>query len=689
LVREKSPYLLQHAHNPVDWYPWGEEAFETAREADKPIFLSIGYATCHWCHVMERESFENDEVARLLNDAFVNVKVDREERPDVDGIYMTVAQRLTGQGGWPLTILMTPDRHPFFAATYIPRENRFGRLGMINLIPRIRNAWTTNRDALVATADAIVEDLGQMATAEHPSTPLDESTLELGFQELLRSFDREHAGFGRAPKFPTPHLLLFLLRYWHRTQNGAALEMVQATLAALRAGGIFDQVGFGFHRYSTDPRWLVPHFEKMLYDQALLVLAYSEALQAGGSPAVERTIRQTLSYVQRDLTAPDGGFFSAEDADSEGEEGKFYIWTHDELRDALGADAEVAIAAWGVEEGGNFTEEATGRRQGTNILHLGRPLPRVAAELEISHEDLASRLESARMKLLAQRGSRIRPLLDDKILTDWTGLMIAALARAGSVLHDPSYVEAARRAAQFLDATMWTDGGLLHRFRGGDAGIAGNVDDYAFLAWGRIELYQATLLPEHLRRAVELTETMLDRFWDGERGGLFFSPADRSDLIVRQREIYDGAIPSGNSVAMYNLLRLSRLTGVSRYDQNASELANAFSREVAGHPSAHGLLLCALDFAIGPSQEVVIAGDADDDVTRQMIETAKRAYHPNRVVLHRPEGDDPGPIGQLAPFVRELGTQDGRPTAYLCHNFRCERPVTDAAELAQVLAAGE
>ena len=689
LIHEQSPYLLQHAHNPVDWYPWGDDAFAAAREQDKPIFLSIGYATCHWCHVMERESFEDDEVARLMNETFVNVKVDREERPDVDGIYMTVAQMLTGQGGWPLTILMTHDRRPFFAATYIPKQNRYGRLGMLGLVPRIRTAWNEHRDALLSSAREIGEQLKLVATAETAATTLDQTTLELGFQQLARSFDREHAGFGRAPKFPTPHVLLFLLRYWRRSRVGVALDMVQATLAAMRAGGIFDQLGFGLHRYSTDERWLVPHFEKMLYDQALLALACAETMQAAPSPAVERMLREILIYVSRDMTAPDGGFFSAEDADSEGEEGKFYVWTLDELRDVLGDEADMAAEAWGVVASGNFADEASGVRSSANILHFARRLDEIARRRAMEPDELVQRLDHARRQLFDRRATRVRPLRDDKILTDWNGLMIAAFARAGAVLGDDSYVDVAKRAADFAHRSLRRDDVLLHRFRDGDAAIDGNLDDYAFLAWGEIEIHQATLDAEHLRRARELTDVMLERFWDAERGGLFFSPPDREDLIVRRKEIYDGAVPSGNSVAMYNLVRLGRLTGRAPYEQRAAELASAFSRQVAAHPSSFALFLCGLDMALGSSEEIVIVGDRDDPATRELLDVARRGFRPSRVLLWRPPGADAGLVGELAPYTTDLTTLDGRPAAYVCHDFQCERPVTNAAELARLLGNDE
>jgi hypothetical protein len=684
LLREKSPYLLQHAHNPVDWYPWGDEAFAAARARDKPVFLSIGYATCHWCHVMERESFEDPQVARLLNEAFVCIKVDREERPDIDGIYMTVAQLLAGQGGWPLTIVMLPDRRPFFAATYIPRESRYGRIGMLDLIPRLAEAWSTKRDQLTESAGSIHDALVRHAAGGEAPATLDEAVLRQGYVELAGMFDREHGGFGRAPKFPTPHLLLFLLRYWDRTGAEAPLAIVRQTLAAMRAGGVYDQVGFGLHRYSTDREWLVPHFEKMLYDQALLVLASTEAWQAARDPGLERLVRETLAYVARDLTGPDGAFFSAEDADSEGEEGKFYLWTLDELRDVVGQDADLAAAAWGVEGSGNYHDEATRTRTGRNILHVRRPLGDVAASLGLTETELAGRLERARERLLARRAARVRPLLDDKVLTDWNGLMIAACARAGWALAEPAFVAMAVRAADFLWSTLWRDGTLLHRYRDGDAAIDGNLDDYAFLAWGAIELHQATQDPAQLRRALALADAMLDRFGDHERRGLFFSPAGREDLIVRMRDIGDGALPSGTAVAFHVLLRLARLTGRPDYDARAGALADACSRPVAARPSGMAYFLVGLDLAIGPSQELVVVGDLGSPDTRALLDVAREGFHPRLAVLHRPPGDG-GLIAELAPAVRGFVELDGRPAAYLCRGFVCERPVTEPDGLRDLL----
>ena len=675
LIHEKSPYLLQHAHNPVDWYPWGEEAFAAARAGDRPIFLSIGYATCHWCHVMEHESFEDPEVARLMNEAFVNVKVDREERPDIDGIYMTVAQLTTGHGGWPLTIVMTPDRVPFLAATYVPREDRHGRVGMVNLVPRIREAWDQKRPALLDSAAAIQQRLESMAASDFGGRSLGADVLRQGFADLAADFDREHAGFGSAPKFPTPHRLLFLLRYWRRTEVAQARDMVEQTLDALRAGGVFDQVGFGFHRYSTDREWLVPHFEKMLYDQAMLMLAYAESCEAAPGHGREVVVRQIAEYVLRDLTSLEGAFYSAEDADSEGEEGKFYVWTLAEVREVLDDEAAgAAIAAWGITAAGNYRDEATGQITGLNIPHVGR-----------GTSPGGDVLESARQALFAHRERRVRPLLDDKVLTDWNGLMIAALARAGRALDDPSLVEAARRSADFIQGAMWRDGDLLHRYRDGEAALEANLDDHAFLAWGETELFQATLDPVHLERAIDLTDAMVARFHDPDRGGFFFSPEGRDDLIVRRKETYDGATPSGNSVALYNLVRLARLTGRPDYESLAAETSGAFSRMIASQPSAFTFFLSALDMAIGPSQELVIVGEPGADDTRALLAVAREGYHPSRVVLLRPPGARGAALVALAPFTESFGLLDGSAAAYLCSGFTCERPVSEPDALRELI----
>ena len=686
LIHEKSPYLLQHAYNPVDWYPWGDEAFEKARKEDKPIFLSIGYSTCHWCHVMERESFEDHEVAKLMNETFVSIKVDREERPDLDHIYMTVSQILTGSGGWPLNIIMTPDKRPFFAGTYIPKESRFGRLGMMDLIPRVKQVWKERRDEVLDSAEKIVGAL-KSVESEAPGEEPDTSTLDGAYQQLAQRFDERFGGFSKAPKFPTPHSLYFLLRYWKRTNNQKALQMLDKTLQEMRRGGIYDHVGFGFHRYSTDQEWLVPHFEKMLYDQAMLAMAYVEAYQAMGNEGYKRTAEEIFSYVLRDMTAPSGGFYSAEDADSEGVEGKFYVWTEAEIREVLTKkEADFLIKLFNVEKGGNFLEEASGKKTGANIMHLKKSLSEMAVDLKISEQDLRDQLESAREKLFTHREKRIHPHKDDKVLTDWNGLMIAALAKGSRAFGEPRYAEAAKKALNFIfDQMQQPNGRLLHRYRDGHAGITANVDDYAFLIWGLIELYEATFDAHYLETALKMNEEMLKHFWDDKSGGLFFTPDDGETLIVRKKEIYDGAVPSGNAVAMLNLLRLARFTAHSHLEERATQIGRAFSKAVNQFPSGYTQFLVAVDFGIGPSYEVVIVGKSEGKDTREMLRALRSRFIPNKVTVFRPTEIESPPIDSLAEYVKYQVSLDGKATAYVCMNFACQEPTTEVDKMLELI----
>jgi uncharacterized protein YyaL (SSP411 family) len=685
LGNERSPYLLQHADNPVDWYPWGAEAFEMARKQDKPIFLSIGYSTCHWCHVMERESFEDPEVARLMNDTFVCVKVDREERPDIDNIYMTVCQMMTGSGGWPLTIIMTPSKVPFFATTYVPKTSRFGRIGMIELIPQIKNIWATRRDDVTETAAKITAALVEISSGTAGSE-LDRSVLETGYEQLAGRFDALRGGFGGAPKFPMPHNLLFLLRYWRRNGDTKALSMVETTLEMMRRGGIYDHVGFGFHRYSTDKDWLVPHFEKMLYDQALLAMAYTEAYQATHKSAYAETAQEIVTYVLRDMTSPEGGFYSAEDADSEGEEGRFYIWTADEISEILGEKAGDLIArVYNVKKHGNFRDEATGSSNGANILHLESSLAELAVQAGMTERDLVQQIDTARLKLFNHRRQRVHPHKDDKILTDWNGLMIAALAKSGAALDRTDFTYAARGAADFiLERLLISDDRLLHRYRDGEAGIADTLNDYAFFIWGLIELYEACQDVRYLEAALRLTRSMMTHFWDDEHGGLYFTPDDGEDLLVRRKEVYDGALPSGNSVAMLNLLRLAAMTGQPDLAARASDIGKAFSAPVREVPIGNTQLLVALDFAVGLSYEVVIVGDPDGDDTKAMLKALRSTFLPNKVVLLKPEGAGT-PITRLASFTGPHSTIDGKATAYVCRNQACELPTTDPGQMLNLM----
>ncbi len=686
LIHEKSPYLLQHAYNPVDWYPWGDEAFEKAHKEDKPIFLSIGYSTCHWCHVMERESFEDHEVAKLMNETFVSIKVDREERPDLDHIYMTVSQILTGSGGWPLNIFMTPDKRPFFAGTYIPKESRFGRLGMMELIPRVKQVWKERRDEVLDSAEKIVGAL-KSVESEAPGEVPDISTMDGAYQQLAQRFDERFGGFSKAPKFPTPHSLYFLLRYWKRTNNQKALQMLDKTLLEMRQGGIYDHVGFGFHRYSTDQEWLVPHFEKMLYDQAMLAMAYVEAYQATGNETYKKTAEEIFSYVLRDMTAPSGGFYSAEDADSEGVEGKFYVWTEAEIREVLKKkDADLLIKLFNVEKTGNFLEEATREKTGANIMHLKKSLSETATDLKMSEQDLQDQVASAREKLFAHREKRIHPHKDDKVLTDWNGLMIAALAKGSRAFGKPRYAEAAKKALNFIfDQMRQSNGRLFHRYRDGQAGITANVDDYAFLIWGLIELYEATFDAHFLEDALKINKEMLEHFWDDRSGGLFFSPDDGETLIVRKKEIYDGAVPSGNAVAMLNLLRLARFTGNTHLEERAMELGRAFSKAVNQFPSGYTQFLVAVDFSIGPSYEVVIAGKSEGDDTREMLEALRTRFIPNKVTIFRPMEMESPPIERLAEYVKYQVSRDGKATAYVCMNFACKEPTTEVDKMLELI----
>ncbi len=676
LALEKSPYLLQHAHNPVDWYPWGDEAFAEAKRRDVPVMLSVGYATCHWCHVMEKECFEDQEVAALMNDSFVCIKVDREERPDIDQIYMTVAQMMTGRGGWPLNVLLTPDKRPFFVGTYIPKESRQGRLGMLDLVPRIYHSWRTKRQDLENNAEQITQALRQGATSAGEKE-LGQEALALCYEQMAGRFERTYGGFGGAPKFPTPHNLLFLLRWWSRSREAEPPEMVEKTLQQMRLGGLFDQVGYGFHRYSTDSRWLLPHFEKMLYDQAMLMMAYAEAHQATGKAEYASVAREIGTYVLRDLTSPEGGFYSAEDADSEGEEGKFYVWNEKELREILPeGEADWVMGVFGAEAEGNFHDEATHEKAGVNILHLRKPLT----------EEEARRWEPLRQSLFAVRERRIRPLLDDKVLTDWNGLMIAAFAKAARALGDPGFTQAARSAEAFvMDRLRRPDGRLWHRWRGGDAGLEAHIDDYAFMAWGLLELYEATFDTDYLSKALELQDMQDRHFWDDAAGGYWFTADDAEALLTRPKEVYDGAVPSGNSVAMLNLLRLARITGDPEREKRAAGVNRAFHNQVHQAVSAFSMMLCAVDFAVGPSCEVVIAGKPGASDTQELMESLFSVYQPRKVVLLRATDREDSDLGKVAPFAARMGEQDGKAAAYVCRDQACEQPTSDPASMRELL----
>jgi uncharacterized protein YyaL (SSP411 family) len=677
LIFEKSPYLLQHARNPVDWYAWGEEAFQAALEQDKPVFLSIGYSTCHWCHVMEKESFEDNQVARLLNDVFISIKVDREERPDIDQIYMSVCQAVTGMGGWPLTVVLTPDRKPFFAGTYFPKQSRYGRTGMLDLIPKISQLWQDRREELLESADSITNHLAELNTTS--AGELQHEVFQAAFDQLNARYDALYGGFGPPPKFPSPHNLLFLIRFWHKTKGSRPLEIVEKTLTRMRMGGIFDQVGFGFHRYSTDESWLLPHFEKMLYDQALMILAYTETFQATGDPFYRRVTKELITYVIRDMKSPDGGFYSAEDADSEGEEGLFYLWKLDEFNEVLGEEQGGLFSQiLNLKADGNYYDEATKAKTGRNILYLKKDLSDHAREQDHPANDLHKSWEENRQKLFETRKNRIRPLKDDKILTDWNGLMIAALAKAGAVLGENEYVTTAKESVDFIWEHLRDNRGrLIKRFRDGEASQPSHLDDYAFLIWGLIELYQADFNPVHLKRALELNTIMLEDYWDEQNGGLFLSSAELNDLIVRSKEVYDGAIPSGNSVAAHNLIRLSRYLSDPELETKSAQIAETFANLVNPLPQGFTHLLSSVLFAVGPTSEIVITGDSKSTDTQDMIRIIQKSYLPHAVLIFAPSDQPDSEIYSIIPQLKNQPPIDGKATVYICRNFTCQAPVTD------------
>jgi uncharacterized protein YyaL (SSP411 family) len=675
LIHEKSPYLLQHAYNPVDWYPWGEEAFETAKAQDKPVFVSIGYSSCHWCHVMEKESFEDEEVTKLMNAAFVCIKVDREERPDLDSAYMAVCQAMGRSCGWPLNVIMTADKKPFFAASYIPKDSRFGLAGMVDLIPQIEDIWKTRRSDLENLGEDItrrIETFEKRTVGEE----LGKDVLDDAYEKFVLSFDEENGGFGRAPKFPSPHNLIFLLRYWSRTKEKKALEMAEKTLRAMRVGGIFDQVGFGFHRYSTDAEWLVPHFEKMLYDQALLALAYTEAFQATGAGKFKVTTKEALAYVLRDLASPEGGFYAAEDADTEGEEGKFYLWNEEEIKKTLPLeDADLAVRLFGVKAGGNYAE-AGRKRNGKNILHLAEPLEQVASESRLTVDELILRLGRICNLLFKAREKRVRPAKDDKILVDWNGLMIAALAKASRVFGEPRYLQAAVKATGFfLEKMRDKNGTLYHRYAKGERAIEGFLNDYAFLVWGLLEIYEANFEESYLQAAVELTNTMISRFWDSENGGFYSTAKDAENAVPRRKEVYDGAVPSGNSVALLNLMHWSLLTGDTKYRELASQVIRVFSDDVKRSPVTHTFMLVGVDFAVGPAYNVILVGEPQEDSMQRLLGALKTRYLPNMMVSMRPAGK------------AGLGYEknEGKATAYVCRDQTCMPPTNEPEKMLELL----
>lgn len=668
LASEKSPYLQQHKNNPVDWYPWSNEAFEEAKRSNKPIFLSIGYATCHWCHVMEHESFEDEEIASLLNDAFVNIKVDREERPDIDSTYMTVCQMLNGQGGWPLTVVMTPGKEPFFATTYIPKDTRFNRIGLRQLIPGIKGMWTHEPAKIRKAVDQIREGYQRSLKFETGDLP-DDSDCRNAAKLLMQRYDKDYGGFDNAPKFPSPHNLMFLLRHWYYNRDQSSLNAIHHTLRSMRFGGIWDHIGGGFHRYATDKSWLLPHFEKMLYDQALMIMAYTEGWLVTKDHLLQSTAKDIISYVLTQLKSPGGAFYSAEDADSEGEEGKFYTWKDDELRSLLTPDDHRWLTTtFNIEAEGNFKDEATGKKNGTNILHLSDQIDTADAD----------RWERIRKKLSDERNKRVRPLLDDKILCDWNGLMIAALAKAGVAFHSDDYIKTAEKAFECVQELFWqpTSKTLYHRHRDGETSIEGFADDYASLLWAALELYQATFKLWYLQQAITLSEQLCERFLDKEHGG-FIQHANQDELpLESQKQIYDGAIPSANSIAVFNLIRLSKFTGDSAWEDIAHKTLKIFSNELKTSGSSITMAMMAVQFYSYQPREIVITeGEGVDD----MIGYLRSQFLPGSIQLLKRKNDSK--LTEISPYVKQLKSKNEQSTAYVCTNFSCNQPVVSVADL--------
>ncbi len=682
LIDETSPYLLQHAHNPVDWFPWGEEAFEKAKAEDKPVLVSIGYSACHWCHVMERESFEDEAAAAIMNEHFISIKVDMEERPDVDQIYMTFVQMTTGRGGWPMNVFLMPDKRPFFGGTYFPPQPRYQMPSWPQILTSIADAWKEKREELLESAENIVGELRRITTAElsRGGSALNDALAEKAFQSFVRSFDARNGGFGGAPKFPAAMAMDFLLRYWKRTGNINALDMVRHTARKMAEGGIYDQLGGGFHRYSVDAVWLVPHFEKMLYDNAQLIRVYLHLYQianaergmrnaeSADAEVFKRVAVEILEYVRREMLDASGGFYSTQDADSEGEEGKFFVWAPDEIEAVLGAeDAAIFNFYFDVSDDGNF--------EGANILNIKLSEAETCEALKITPDHLSEVIERGKELLFDEREKRIKPFRDEKVLTAWNGLALAAFAEASAVLNEPEYLDIAKRNADFLIAELQEDGRVLRTWKDGRAKLNGYIEDYANLADGLLELYQAGGDVRYYDEAKRLADAMITEFWDVDDGGFFFTSNDHEELIVRNKDLYDNATPSGNSVAADVLLKLAKLSGDERYERFAVTVLRLAAAQVERHPQGFGRALAIMEFLHAPVKEIALIGDAANEMRKAVF----GEYRPFKVVA---SGDA---VSERPELLRGREAVDGKPTAYVCESFVCQRPVTTVDELKHLL----
>ncbi len=675
LINETSPYLLQHAHNPVDWYPWGDEAFEVARRENKPVLLSIGYSACHWCHVMAHESFEDEEIAKLMNAYFVNIKVDREERPDLDQIYMNAVQMMTHHGGWPMTVFLTPDAVPFYGGTYFPPQDRYNMPGFPRVLIGVAEAYRDKQDEIRETGVSLINELRRLGEAGGSDHPIETELLDAAYVGTVRSYDSINGGFGGAPKFPPAMTLEFLLRTYVRTGNREALEMVKFTCSKMANGGMYDQLGGGFHRYSTDAKWLVPHFEKMLYDNALLSRLYLHYFQVSGEQSARETVEGILDYVLREMTHSEGGFYSTQDADSEGHEGKFFVWDINEIQQTLGEkDAAIFSTYYNITLAGNF--------EGKNIPNVNRSKDEVARSVGLSVPDLEASLKESRRKLFELRETRIKPDRDEKILTAWNGLMLASFAEAGVILNRPDYTEAARRNAEFVLANLRENGRLLRTWKDGRAKFNAYLEDYAFLGEGLLTLFETTGELRWLKEALALANRMIEEFWDEESGGFFFTGKSHESLIVRSKDYFDNATPSGNSVAAIVLLRLATLTGRDNYRSLATAVLREIGDQVRRFPSGFGYALSAVDFLLSTPKEVAIVGKDSVDIQPLLAESWRR-YIPNKVVA--PGFQDDSEAAQVTPLLMNRPRIDNQATAYVCEHFTCQQPVTDVSALAAQL----
>ena len=679
LINETSPYLQQHAHNPVDWYPWGPEAFEKAKREDKPIFLSSGYSTCHWCHVMERESFENEQIAKIMNENFVSIKVDREQRPDIDQIYMDAVQLMTGSGGWPLSVFLAPDRKPFYGGTYFPPKDSYGRPGFERLLLSIADAWKNRNQELVDSAGKLSELL------KSPPGPVEKRKLSPqiltdAFKYFQDSFDAVNGGFGLAPKFPQPTNLSMLLCYWYRTRDENSLQMVEKTLDVMAKGGIYDHVGGGFHHYATDVSWLIPHFEKMLYDQALLSKVYLQAYQITGKKKYAEISKEILDYVLRDMNDAKGGFYSAEDADSEGTEGTFYLWEPKQIASILDEDqTKLFNIYYGVTERGNF-------EGGKTILNVSTSVEQLGKEFWKSPNKIEKILAGARTQVFRERQKRIRPHRDDKVITAWNGLMISSLAYGGAVLGEEKYIAAAKSSAEFILSILYKDGRLMRYYRNGQVVEKAFLDDYAFMSMALLDLYEATFDAKWLIEAKKLSEWMIELFADDEQGGFFLTGKDGEKLIARTKPSSDGAIPSGNSIAALALLKLGRLTMNQHFIEQGGRILEVFSQQLEQSPAYSSAILITLNFWLGPTQEIVIAGDTNAQDTKQIINLIRSKFLPNMVVLLHEQGNEGTAIERIIPVVKNQTLTNGKATAYVCENYVCNRPVNSIEDFEKMIS---